>query len=546
MKKRNYPLYEGSTVRNLRELVDHAATRYGDSPAFTYEQKKERHSVSYRRFQADVEALGSALFQEYPDGCAVAVIGENSYEWIASYFAVVNSGNIIVPLDKELTVAELQNLLDDSGAKILIFSDAYADVAERLRESAESARQYINMNQLPTLVEQGLALARSGQPAPARCEISERTPAALLYTSGTTGKPKGAVLSHHGLARDAVAACQYVGIFGSNMLVLPLHHSFGFVAGVCSMLLQGSEIFINASLKNIISDLTKFGPSNLFLVPLFVETFYKKIWDTAQKQGKDKLLKTLIGLSNGLLTVGIDLRRLLFKSVIHSLGGNLKLIVSGGAPLDAAYVTGFRELGINVLNGYGITECSPIVSVNRNEYYRDGSVGLVLPCCEVKIAAADESGHGEICVRGDIVMLGYYNNERATQDTFEDDWFKTGDIGYVDRDGFLFISGRKKNLIVLANGKNVYPEEIETELLHIEYIKETVVYAEDNLIVAEVFLDAEHTPDCATRLESDILHLNKTLPPYKNIGRTRIRDTEFPKTTTKKIKREYRESGKND
>ena len=544
MNNCNYPCYKVSKINNLRELVAVSAQQFGDMPAFTYERKKERISISYDKFRSDVAALGASLFGEVEAGRTVAVIGENSFEWILSYFAVVNSGNIVVPLDKELPAAEIKTLLDDSGTEMLIFSDDYSDIAEYMRENSANIQQYINMRQLQELVSQGIDALRNGGKNPADRELDGDALAALLYTSGTTGTPKGVMLSHFCLASDTVAACQYVGILGSNMLVLPLHHSFGFVAGVCSMLLHGSEIFINSSLKNTLSDLKKYKPDNMFLVPLFVETFYKKIWETAHKEGKDKLLKRMIGISSALLRVGIDLRRKLFKSVIESFGGNLKLIVSGGAPLDPNYVTGFRALGINVLNGYGITECSPIVAVNRNDYYRDGSVGLILPCCEVKIAMPDENGNGEICVKGDIVMRGYYHNEHATQDTFDGEWFKTGDVGYLDRDGFLFISGREKNLIVLGNGKNVYPEEIENELLHIEYVKEAVVYAEDNLITAEFFLDTESFPDCATRLERDIMYLNKTMPIYKNIGRTKIRETEFPKTTTKKIKREYKEHAK--
>jgi len=536
VKNREYPLYEVDIVRNLKELIDRSADRFIDLPAFAFERKKELVSISYRRFQSDVRALGAGLLVDGSAGCNVAVVGENSYEWILTYFAVTNIGRVIVPLDKELNNAEIKNLLDDSGAETLVFSPDYADVARYMSDNAASVKNYVNMDQIQELIYKGLDAIQGGQ-AVAGQEIDENATAALLYTSGTTGKPKGVMLSHRNLASDAVAACQHVGIFGSNMLVLPLHHSFGFVAAVCSMLLKGSEICISSSLKRTVSDLTKFKPANMFLVPLFVETFYKKIWETAKKQGKDKLLKRMIGVSNVLLKAGIDVRRVLFGSIISSLGGNLKLIVSGGAPLDVKYVEGFRDIGINILNGYGITECSPIVSVNRNEYYRDGSVGLVLPCCEVRISAPDEDGHGDIYVKGDNVMLGYYGNEQATSDTFDGEWFITGDIGYMDEDGFLYVSGRKKNLIILNNGKNVYPEEIEEELLHIEYIKEAVVYAEDNTIIAEVFLDTEKMPDCAALLDQDIINLNKTLPIYKNIGKTRIRDVEFPKTTTKKIKR---------
>jgi len=473
----------------------------------------------------------------------VAVIGENSYEWILSYFSVVNSGNVILPLDKDLSVAEIKNLLNDSGAVVLVFSDDYSDVANRLREDAVNIRRYINMNQVRELVNLGVEIMRSGSRGVVDCEIVDGSLATLLYTSGTTGKSKGVMLSHGNLANNTVAACQNVDILGSNILLLPLHHSFGVVV-VCVMILKGSETCINLSFKSMLSDLLKFKPCNLFLVPLFVETFYKKIWVDAKKQGKDKLLKRMIGISNVLLKIGIDVRRLFFRSVIEAFGGNLKLIVSGGAPLDPCYVKGFRELGINVLNGYGITECSPIVSVSRNRYYRDGSVGHGCSCCEVKIVEPDENGYGEICVKGGNVMMGYYKNEQATKEVFDGAWFKTGDVGYLDQDGFLFISGRKKNLIILSNGKNIYPEEIEFAVLnYIPYVKEVVLYAESDMIVAEMFLDAENYSDCALTINSDILKLNRVLPLYKSIGKIVIRDTEFPKTTTKKIKRRYGLSG---
>jgi long-chain acyl-CoA synthetase len=293
----------------------------------------------------------------------------------------------------------------------------------------------------------------------------------------------------------------------------------------------------------VVADLERYKPANICLVPLFLEKFYKRIWNTAKKKGKDGLLKNLITVSNALLRIGIDVRRTLFKSVLQAFGGNLKLIITGGAPVDTKYTQGLRDFGVNVLNGYGITECSPMVSANRNKHYNDSSVGPSLPCCEIKISEPDENGHGEIMVRGDIVMLGYYKNEQATKDVFDGEWFRTGDIGYMGKDGFLFISGRKKNLIILSNGKNVYPEEIEFALLnHIPYILEAVVYAEGNTIAAEVFLDTENEPDCAARLSKDISAFNGTVPLFKNIGKTVVRDSEFPKTTTKKIKRQYNKS----
>ncbi|MCL2292067.1 MAG: AMP-binding protein [Candidatus Bathyarchaeota archaeon] len=544
MKAKNYPLYKIDQVDNLKMLISMVSDKFGDSSAFIFEKNGAVVSISYRQLKRDIDLFGSVLCDLGVQNEAVSVIGENSYEWILSYFAVTNSGNVIVPLDRELPVADVRNLIDYSNAKVLIYSDAYSDVAHYLQESGARIQHYINMKTIPVLIQNKNALISQGECKLLDFEVDSNKMAALLYTSGTTGAAKGVMLSHFGLIHDAIAATQYVGIFGNNMLVLPLHHSFGFTAGVCAMLLTGSEIAINSSLRNISKDMQKFKPYNMFLVPLFVETFYQKIWDTAKKNKKEGLLKSLIKLSNFLLKIKIDVRRILFKSVLASFGGNLNLIVAGGAPLDIKYVRGFRDIGINVLNGYGITECSPVVSVNRNKYYRDGSIGLVLPVCEVKIANPDENKHGEIYVKGNIVMLGYYQNDKATKESFEGEWFKTGDIGYFDKDDFLYIVGRKKNLIVLKSGKNVYPEELELALLkQIEYIKEVVVYAMDDTIVAEIFLDVVNYPNCSSQLSGDILSFNQAQPMYKRICKPLIRETEFPKTTTKKIKRRYETEG---
>ena len=539
MRNKAYPLYKFEIISNLKELVDLAAEKYGAKSAFTFERKKETVRISYSKFRSDVNALGTEFWFDDIKNRKIALVGENSYEWILTYFAAVNSGNVIVPLDKELPAAEIKNLTEDSGADILVHSDEYSDIVDYMKENGACIKEYINMKNYSGMIARGEMMIKSGDNCVVNYVVDNYALAALLYTSGTTGGAKGVMLSHVGLARNTLAACQHVGVFGSNLFVLPLHHSLGFIVA-CAMLLQGSETYINSSLKNVLTDMEKFKPNTMFLVPLFVETFYKKIWDSAKKQGKDDLLKKLASISNRLLKIGIDIRRPLFRSVLRAFGGKLKLMVSGGAPLDAKYVQGFRDFGINLLNGYGITECSPIVSVNRNKHYRDGSTGTVLSFCEVKIAEPDENGHGEICVKGDIVMLGYYKNEQATKEAFDGAWFKTGDIGYLDEDGFLFISGRKKNLIILSNGKNVYPEELEFALLNsIPYIKEVVVYADDNTIIAEVYLDTESDPGCASKLDGDILLFNQTQAPYKNIGKAVVRETEFPKTTTKKIKRQY-------
>jgi len=544
VKNKPYPYYTVGQASNLKELLDQAAVKYGNAPAFTYERRKEQVSVNYIQFKADVEALEAALWDMGLQSATVAVIGENSYEWIVTYFAVVNGGGVIVPLDKELTAEEAQKLIAASGARVFVHSNDFSDIAVFLQSGQSYAGQCINMRELPALLEQGSALLQSGATEYLRYEIDNNALAAVLYTSGTTGASKGVMLSHQSITADVVATCENCFTTDISLFVLPLHHSFALTAGVLCMLHHGCNIVINKSLKTVTDDLKKYKPSNIMLVPLFVETFHKRIWDNAEKSGKAGLLRLLIKISNALLAIGIDVRTRFFKSVQAVFGGQNDMVVTGGAPIDSKYIKGFRDFGINVLNGYGITECSPIVSVNRNRYFRDGSVGQVIPGCEVKILDADESGVGEICVRGENVMLGYFNDDAATREAFDGEWFKTGDIGYLDADGFLFITGRKKNLIILSNGKNVSPEELEIALLgHIQYVQEAIIYAENDSIVAEVFLDPECEPGCAARLEQDIDALNQTLAIYKNIGKTVIRDTEFPKTTTKKIKRKYNTEG---
>ena len=540
VKNKSYPLNRVESIRNLRELVDIAAEKYGDKHAITFKRKDKMIHISYRQIKSDTDALGTALYDMGIHNGTIAVIGENSYEWILTYFATVNSGNVIVPLDKELTTTEIRNLVMDSGAEVLIHSDEFKSVANCMNKEESHIRYFVNMNNLEDMIKKGRRLIEQGDNRITGFKVNNHAMTAILYTSGTTGLAKGVMLSHLNIARNAAAACQNVEVIGNNILVLPLHHTFSFTAGVCSTILVGSEIYINSSLKNILADIATSKPHSMCLVPLFVETFYKRIWDGAKQHSKDELLRRLIRISNILLRVRIDLRRVFFKSVLRAFGGDLELIVCGGAPLESKYIQGLRDFGINVVNGYGITECSPIVSVNRNFYYRDGSTGPVLPGCEVKIVEPDEDNQGEIYVKGDIVMMGYYRNEQATKEAFDGEWMKTGDIGYMDADGFLFITGRKKNLIVLSNGKNVYPEEVENTLLrHIPYIKETVVSAEGNTIVAEVFLDTELYPDSVSHVDNDVFALNRRLPSYMTIGRTVIRNEEFPKTSIKKIKRNY-------
>ena len=339
-------------------------------------------------------------------------------------------------------------------------------------------------------------------------------------------------MTHYNLCSCARASAENVLCEGISFLVLPLYHTYGLVTNVFGVMLYGVPIYINKSLKRLVQELSKAKPRHMFAVPLIVEMLYKNIWNQAKAQGKEKLLYRLVKISDGLLKWKIDLRKLFFKSIRLALGGELELMISGGAPLDETYIKGFKSFGITVLNGYGITECGPVVAVNRNQFSVPNSVGMPLSCNQVRI-----SEEGEIQVKGDNVTQGYYRNEEENKKAFtEDGWFKTGDIGKIDEYGALHITGRIKNLIILSNGKNISAEAIESRIYTIPYVKEVIVYGKNDKITAEVYLD-ENVSDAGNLIKRDIEQMNRRLPQIQNIGDIIVRDKEFPKTSTKKIKR---------
>lgn len=529
---KNYPLYEHTLIPTFKELLSFCVEKHGSKPAFQHANRKNVVTKSYIQFKEDVENLGTYLFKCGYGNCHIAVYGENSYEWILTHFAVTCGKNVIVPIDKELVAEQIAILLKDSECTAMVYSDTYSDIAKTLHDM-ELGIDFINMKSIPEMLETGKGLINRGYREYLDIKIQKDDRASIVYTSGTTGSSKGVMLTHYNFCSSAYGACCNVLTTGPVLLVLPLHHTFGLTASVFSMMMYGNPIYINKSLKRISEDFQRGQPQLVFVVPLILETLYKNIWNTAKKQGKDKALRRLVAISDALLMCGIDVRRKLFKSVLDSLGGNLDLIVSGGAPLDEKYVKAFRSFGITVLNGYGITECGPIVAVNRNKFAVPGSVGIPLCCNEVRIS--DES---EILVRGDNVMKGYYHNKIENEKAFVDGWFKTGDLGYLDKHGALHITGRIKNLIILSNGENIAAEGIEQQVYAIPYVKEVIAYGQDDMIVAEIFLD-EEVSDAKDRIHEDIKEINKKLPLVRNIGKLIIRDTEFPKTTTKKIKRNY-------
>ncbi|MDD6011838.1 MAG: AMP-binding protein, partial [Oscillospiraceae bacterium] len=367
--------------------------------------------------------------------------------------------------------------------------------------------------------------------------------ATIVYTSGTTGKSKGVMLSHKNVTASAVASAKVIQ--GTNAIgFLPMNHLFAWASALFLSNVFQAWGYICRSLKDVPGDMKKYHPQNMAGVPMLVETIYKTIWRKAEEKGSADKLRKGIKISNFLRKFGIDIRRKLFKEVLDGLGGSLEYIVCGGAYLDPKYEKGMNDLGIDILCAYGTTECSPGVTLNTQMDHRSGSCGKAMLCCEVKINNPDEDGVGEIYVKGDNVMMGYYEDEEATASVFDGDWFKTGDFGYMDEDGYLYFVGREKNLIVLSNGKNVAPEELEDQLMKIEYVKEVVVYGENDLINAEFYLDETICPDAKTQIKKDVDEFNRSLPQYKRIRKVNTRDTEFPKTTTLKIKRDFKEEVK--
>ena len=541
MKNRDYPLYHYlPKLENIRQMLEQKAVTVPDEIAFRYMVKhKTLVEKTYRDFYQEVRWLGSYLLKRGVRGRKIALMGENSYQWLLAYFAIVTSGNVAVLLAKEQTAAEVGILLAQSEADVIVTSAACRSVVETGKKKLGRVR-LMCLDAMDEWMEKGRRFYERGRRPYDRLETDADALATIFFTSGTSGMSKAVMLSQRNMASDINFAVQnFCPTEGSVMAVLPFHHAFGLVTAVMMPFHYQRPLFINSSLADFMKEIPIAKPGTLFLVPLFVETFSKTIWRTARKQGQEKTLRRGMALSNALLRVGIDQRRKLFQSVLSKFGGNLEYIICGGAALDARYVKEFRSLGVEILNGYGITECSPVLSVNRNHYHRDGSVGQVLPGVSIRIANVDEHGIGEIQVRGDNVMMGYYHDEASTEEAFEDGWYRTGDLGYLDEDGFLFITGRKKNLLILANGENVSPEELEQLILRIPEVAEVVAYEEDKAITAEIFPDETELSEAEARkaIEEGVKQLNSELPNFKKIHKIKFRTSEFEKTATRKIKR---------
>ena len=545
----------------LKEMMELSVKDAAKQVAFKYRDEKEKDKiidVTYEEFQNDTFYLGTALSDVNMTSNHIAVIGDNSYKWLTVYLTVLKSDGVIVPIDKELTAKEIINVVNRSESEVLFYAEKYEEYIEEFKKELPNVKYFIgfsrekdedNVLSYDSFKASGKEKYEAGDKSYVSIKHDNTNKLKMLvFTSGTTGNPKGVMLTEHNLVSAVYYGLQVADIKTRCLSVLPYHHTYESVVGILVAIHRRATICINDSLKNVLKNLNTFKPDYIYVVPAFTEKFYKSIWSNAEKSGKDKLLKIMIPVSNGLRKVGIDLRGVLFKSVHEAFGGNLKQIVCGGAPIRPEIGKFFNDIGMMLLNGYGISECSPLVSVNREKLNDPSTVGVILPCCEVKIENPNEDGDGEIWVKGDIVMMGYYKEPEKTAKVLKDGWFNTEDYGRINKKGQLVINGRKKNVIVLNNGKNIYPEEIENYVMRVPYIQETIVKAVKNdqgqeiSLCAEVFLNQEKVKELGIEnieetLKKDVSKATRDLPVWKRVTKTEIRETEFNKTTTNKIKR---------
>ena len=526
----------------IREIVVKGTAAGGDRKQFMFlDKNKEMKEINYNQTWKLISSLCTYFFSKgLKGGKKIALISENVIEWAFAYYAILVGGNVCVPMDAKLSHDDLEDQLIRCDCDGIVYSGKFAGFAESLKSNpAINTKEYFCMDNFEEYYAEGEKLIAGGDDSFEKVEINPDDLACICYTSGTTGKSKGVMLTHRNIASNCSASCRV--LTGRHAIAfLPLHHTLSWVSALYATYIVTEWGYLCDSLKDIQKDIVKIKPYNFTGVPLVVETIYDKVWKTARKMGKEELLKKGLKISNFLMKFGIDIRRKIFKMVIDNLGGNLDMVICGGAYLDPKYEKGLYDLGIDVFNGYGLTECSPVITCNHPAKFKFGSVGTPLDCCEIKIHEPDENGVGEIYVKGKNVMVGYYKDPEATADAFDGEWFKTGDYGRIDKDGFLFMVGRKKNLICLSNGKNVSPEELEEKLMAaIPYIKEVLVYEEDKRIYAEFFLNVEDYPDAKDRIKADVNEFNKKMPLFKQIAKVRTRDDEFPKTTTLKIVRKY-------
>ena len=518
-----------------------------DAIAYEFDEGGLTQKVTVRAFYESLENLGASLEQRGYGNTHIACVGENSYPWIQAFVTTLMSAGVFVPIDKELPIENILFLINDSESRVVFCSSAFEAKLREHREKLPGVECFVSFGReehdgeflsMKKLIEEGKALDHSAYDALASDENELKY---LVYTSGTTGVAKGVMLTEHNIVSGIYYGLKCSQIHGRGLSVLPYNHTYEAVCDILVSLHAGVTLCINDAIKNVQKTLKRYKPNHIYLVPAFSDHFYKAIQNSIRKQGKEKQFAKAVKISGALRRVGIDLRRALFGSILEEFGGKLERIVCGGAPIRPEVGAFFDSIGMPLTGGYGITECSPLVSVNDPKSNNFSSAGRKLECLEWKIDEPDSNGIGEILVKGDVVMKGYYRRPDLTAQVLKDGWFYTGDYGMINDKGEIVITGRKKNIIILSNGKNIYPEELEEKIANIPYINEVVVraakndFGEDLFLSSEVYIEEEGHNEKGVL--ADIRKKLSELPSYKQIKSVILRRVPFAKTTTNKIKR---------
>lgn len=568
-EKKSKKQYKPTEYKTVKEIFQRSIDIYANKEFILekFNPKGEFKQITYKKFGEDVVALGTSLTNKYNlKDETIVIVSETTYEWYVSYMAALCGAGIAVPTDKELPANELENVIKRSKASIVIYSAKMKDTVKKIADNLPGVKYFAEMYSeeklngryvgLETIINDGKELVAKGDNSFMQIEIDPEEFKVLIFTSGTTSQSKGVMICNRNLAENINAVSAYVKLYPEDRLfsVLPLHHTYESTIGFLLPMACGSSIAVCQGLKYIVPNLKETKPTAMLAVPLLIENLYKKINTSIEKGGKASLVNSMIHVTNALKTVGIDIKKKVFAEIYENLGGNLRIIVSAAAPIDAKVGKWIQDMGILFLQGYGLTETAPISALTPEYDTRVGSAGKPVICAEIKINNPNEKGEGEIWIKSKTLMLGYYENEEATNEVVKDGWFNAGDIGYLDEDGYLYITGRSKNVIVTQNGKNIYPEEIELLLGNVEEIKECMVYGkqlkEDDkelTITAKVIpnylkIEEKYGKDLTEEKIYDIIwneikQVNRKLTSYKAIKKLEIKKDEFEKTTTMKIKR---------
>lgn len=560
------PIHKAEYYENLKVMLKKSGELHGDRPAYIFKTNEpgKFREITHKEFRNDINALGTKLIDLGLKDKRIAVISENRYEWGVVYLSVVAGTGVIVPLDKSLPDNEIESLIIRSGVEAIFYSSKYNDIMNKIKEQGNTQLKYFismdldketdGMLSQKELIAEGKELLNSGNEKFLKAEIDNEKMSIMLFTSGTTAMSKAVMLSHKNICANLKDITSVIKLYPEDRFLsfLPLHHTFECTVGFLYPISIGGAIAFCDGIRHIAENIKEYQITAMISVPILFEAMYKKVIKGIEKKGKLETVQKGIKISNTLLKIGIDVRKKLFKDIHNTLGGKVRLFVSGGAALDPEAEKGFNDLGFTMYQGYGLTESSPVIAAEDDKYRRIGSIGKAFPSLDVKIDDPNEEGVGELLAKGPSIMLGYYDNEETTKETIDSEgWLHTGDLAKIDKDGYIFISGRKKFVIVLKNGKNIYPEELETLVNKIEGIKESFVYGKpeddgDYKICAKIVYDKdivkeiykiEDENELKEVIWQEIKKINKTMPAYKYIREISLTQKELIKTTTQKVKR---------